>query len=67
MFKNYELLLHPTFGVLGMLAAVWVFVEALNPTPAGEARMRTAARTGAVMTISQPGTTMCCTMVPTKP
>lgn len=49
MFKNYELLLHPTFGVLGMLAAVWVFVEALSPTPAGEARMRTAARTGAVM------------------
>ncbi len=49
MFKNLELLLHPTFGVLGMIAAVWVFVEALSPTPAGEVRMRTAARTAAVM------------------
>ena len=29
MFKNYELLLHPTFGVLGMIAAVWVLSRRL--------------------------------------
>ena len=34
---------HPTFGVLGILAAVWVFVEALNATEGNAARLRTAA------------------------
>jgi hypothetical protein len=34
---------HPTFGVLGMLAAVWVFVETLNASEANQARIRTAA------------------------
>ncbi len=34
---------HPTFGVLGILAAVWVFVETLNASPANAARTRLAA------------------------
>ena len=34
---------HPTFGVLGILAAVWVFVEALNASEGNAARIRTAA------------------------
>src|SRR6478609_7832022 len=34
---------HPTFGVLGILAAVWVFVEALEATPANAERTRWAA------------------------
>jgi hypothetical protein len=34
---------HPTFGVLGILAAVWVFVEALNASEANHARIRYAA------------------------
>jgi hypothetical protein len=34
---------HPTFGVLGMVAAVWVFVEALNASEANQARIRMAA------------------------
>ena len=34
---------HPTFGVLGIIAAVWVCVEALNATEANAARIRVAA------------------------
>jgi hypothetical protein len=34
---------HPTLGVLGIMAAVWVFVEALNADAANQARIRTAA------------------------
>lgn len=34
---------HATFGVLGTLAALWVFVEALNASAANAARTRTAA------------------------
>ena len=34
---------HPTFGVLGILAAVWVFVEALNASEANRSRIRLAA------------------------
>lgn len=34
---------HPTFGVLGILAAVWVFVEALNASEANATRIRMAA------------------------
>jgi hypothetical protein len=49
MFKDFELLLHPTFGVIGMLAAVWVFVEALNASEDNAARMRTAAKWSTAM------------------
>jgi len=34
---------HPTFGVLGILASVWVFVEALNASEANRSRVRIAA------------------------
>ena len=34
---------HPTFGVFGILAAVWVFVEALNASEANQQRIRFAA------------------------
>ena len=34
---------HPTFGVLGILAAVWVFVETLNASPANAVPTRLAA------------------------
>ncbi|MGB9457594.1 MAG: hypothetical protein WCB12_16210 [Bryobacteraceae bacterium] len=37
------LLAHATFGVTGCLAALWVFVEALNAQPGNGARIRTAA------------------------
>jgi len=33
---------HPTFGVLGIIAAVWVFVETLNASPENAARIRLA-------------------------
>jgi hypothetical protein len=34
---------HPTFGVLGILASVWVLVEALNASEANQVRIRYAA------------------------
>jgi hypothetical protein len=34
---------HPTFGVLAIIAAVWVFVETLNASPENAARIRLAA------------------------
>jgi hypothetical protein len=37
------LLAHPAFGVFGILAAVWVFVEALNAREQNAARTRLAA------------------------
>jgi hypothetical protein len=39
---------HPTFGVLGILAAVWVFVEALNASESNASRIRLAAAVVAV-------------------
>ena len=46
-FKVVLLFLHPTFGVLGTLAAVWVFVEALNATDGNQRRMWIASLTTA--------------------
>jgi hypothetical protein len=43
--SDIVLFAHPTFGVLGILAAVWVFVEALNASEANQARIRVAALT----------------------
>jgi hypothetical protein len=37
------LLAHASFGVAGCLAAVWVFVEALNATPGNAVRMQRGA------------------------
>ena len=42
------LLSHAGFGVLGSLAAVWVFVEALNARPENAARIQMAALAVAV-------------------
>ncbi|MDR3372157.1 MAG: hypothetical protein P4L98_00370 [Ancalomicrobiaceae bacterium] len=39
---------HPTFGVFGMLAAVWLLVEALNASEANRNRIRYAALAVAV-------------------
>ncbi len=44
------LLAHATFGVTGCMAALWVFVEALNAGPANRGRIRTAALLTAVAT-----------------
>lgn len=46
--STFILFAHPTFGVLGILAAVWVFVEALNASEANAARLRAAASVTAV-------------------
>ena len=42
------LLAHATFGVAGSMAALWVFVEALNAQPANAGRIRAAALVTAV-------------------
>jgi len=42
---------HPTFGVLGMLAAVWVFVEAMNASEANAVRIRVAAAAAAAFLV----------------
>jgi len=42
------LLAHASFGVLGSLAALWVFIEALNARTESAGRMRTAALIGAM-------------------
>jgi hypothetical protein len=46
----YDIILfaHPTFGVLGILAAVWVFVETLNARENNLARTRIVATIAAV-------------------
>lgn len=39
---------HPTFGVLAIMASVWVFVEALNASEANAARIRLGGMVTAV-------------------
>jgi hypothetical protein len=46
------LLTHATFGVLGTLSAVWVFVEALNAREQNLQRIRTAALAGAIFMVA---------------
>ncbi|MBI1220795.1 MAG: hypothetical protein GC186_19890 [Rhodobacteraceae bacterium] len=48
-FKDVLLFLHPTFGVLGLVAAVWVLVEALNASEANQRRIQIASIVVAVM------------------
>lgn len=43
MSKEVILMLHPAFGVLGILAAVWVFAETLNVSAGNIVRIRLAA------------------------
>ncbi|EKO3463786.1 hypothetical protein ACEPEE_000632 [Vibrio fluvialis] len=40
MSKEFILMLHPTFGVLALIAAVWVFVDTLNATDTNSDRIR---------------------------
>ncbi len=40
MSKEFILMLHPTFGVLALIAAVWVFVDTLNATDTNSGRIR---------------------------
>jgi len=47
--SNILLLSHPLFGVLAILAAVWVIVETINATPENQARIRTTALAVAVL------------------
>ena len=42
------LLAHASCGVLGSLAALWVFIEALNARPESAGRIKTAALVGAI-------------------
>lgn len=42
MSKEMILMLHPTFGVLGLITAVWTYVEALNAKDANAGRIRSA-------------------------
>lgn len=49
MSPELILMLHPTFGVLGIIAAVWVFVETLNANAQNVARLRLAATSSAVL------------------
>ena len=43
MSKELILMLHPTFGVLAIIASVWVFVETLNASEANLSRLRIAS------------------------
>ncbi len=49
MSKEMILMMHPTFGVLGLIAAVWAFVETLNASEANLGRIRTAGVLTAIM------------------
>ena len=46
------LLAHATFGVSGCLAALWVFVDALQAVPANAGRIRAAALLAAVCIVA---------------
>ncbi|WP_159588886.1 hypothetical protein [Chelativorans xinjiangense] len=43
MSKELILMIHPAVGVLGVLAAVWVFAETLNASADNIGRIRTAS------------------------
>ena len=49
MSNELVLMLHPTFGVLALVASVWVFVDTLNASEANTARIRTASILTAVL------------------
>jgi len=49
MLSDITLFAHATFGALGALAAVWVFVETLNTRSANIGRIRAASLATAVL------------------
>ena len=52
MVREALLLIHPTFGVLGTMAALWVLVEVIRFDPAGLWRLKTASLLAAVLLIA---------------
>ena len=42
-------LLHPTLGMLGVIAAIWVFVETINATPNNQNRIQVTSLVVAVL------------------
>jgi len=46
------LMAHPTFGVLGILASVWILIEALNASAANRGRIIFASLVVAVCTVA---------------
>lgn len=52
LMSDLILFAHPTFGVLGIMAAVWVFVEALNAGPANQRRIQMAAWAVAICVVA---------------
>ncbi len=49
MTNELILMLHPAFGILGVLATLWVLVDCLNASPANLARLRGFSRAAAVL------------------
>lgn len=49
MSQELILMMHPTFGVLAIIASVWVFVEALNARESNQGRIRIASVLTAVL------------------
>jgi hypothetical protein len=49
MSNEMILMLHPTFGILAIIASVWVFVETLNASAANVGRIRNAGVLAAVL------------------
>jgi hypothetical protein len=47
MSNEFILMLHPTFGVLAMIASVWVFAETLNLSQANYLRVQRASQVAA--------------------
>jgi len=51
MSHQVILLLHPTFGVFGIMAALWVFVDALHVSEDTVARVRLACAVSSVLLV----------------
>jgi len=51
MLKDLFLLVHPTTGILGSLAAVWVFVETVKVDADGLRRIKFASMTAAALMV----------------
>jgi hypothetical protein len=49
MSNEMILMLHPTFGVLAIIATVWVFVETLNAREVNAGRIRNVGVLAAVL------------------
>jgi len=49
MSNEMILMLHPTFGVLAIIASVWVFAETLNVSGANVGRIRNAGMLAAIL------------------